>query len=106
MGLSLRPRRTSPTLLKLPASFKSVAAIPGKGGKVTAAFISYSAPVTPHDQNLYWQEFEKRLGIIYEPNIIAADSYKEKMAALIAGGDLPDHHRRRATECAGSAQDH
>lgn len=76
--------------LKLPASFKSVAAIPGKGGKVTAAFISYSAPVTPHDQNLYWQEFEKRLGIIYEPNIIAADSYKEKMAALVAGGDLPD----------------
>jgi putative aldouronate transport system substrate-binding protein len=76
--------------LKLPPSFKSVAAIPGKGGKVTAAFISYSAPVTPHDQNLYWQELEKRLGIAYEPNIIAADSYKEKMAALVAGGDLPD----------------
>ena len=76
--------------LKLPPSFKSVAAIPGKGGKVTAAFISYSAPVTPHDQNQYWQELEKRLGITYEPNIIAADGYKEKMAALVAGGDLPD----------------
>src|SRR5579859_4197909 len=76
--------------LKLPPPFKSVTAVPGKGGKVTAVFISYSAPVPPRDQNLYWQELEKRLGITYEPNIIAADSYKEKMAAIVAGGDLPD----------------
>ena len=76
--------------LTLPPPFKSVAAVPGKGGKVTAAFISYSAPVPPRDQNLYWQELEKRLGITYEPNMIPADSYKEKMAALVAGGDLPD----------------
>jgi putative aldouronate transport system substrate-binding protein len=76
--------------LKLPPSYKSVAALPGKGGKVTAAFISYSAPVPPRDQNQYWQEFEKRIGVTYEPNLIAADSYREKMAALVAGGDLPD----------------
>jgi putative aldouronate transport system substrate-binding protein len=76
--------------LKLPPSFKSVAAVPAKGGKFSAAFISYSAPVPPRDQNTYWQEFEKRIGATYEPNMIAADGYKEKMAALIAGGDLPD----------------
>ena len=76
--------------LRLPPPFKSVAAVPGRGGKVTAAFISYNAPVPPRDQNQYWQELEKRLGITYEPNIIPADSYKEKMAALVAGGDLPD----------------
>ena len=76
--------------LKLPPQFQSVAAVPGKGSKVTAAFISYNPPVPPRDQNLYWQELEKRLGILYEPNIIPADSYREKMAALVAGGDLPD----------------
>jgi putative aldouronate transport system substrate-binding protein len=76
--------------LKLPPSFKSVNAVPGKGGKVTAAFISYNAPVPPRDQNEYWQELEKRLGVTYEPNIIPAANYKEKMAALVAGGDLPD----------------
>lgn len=76
--------------LKMPASFKSVAAIPGKGSKVTAAFISYNAPVPPRTQNKYWQELEKRLGITYEPTLIPADSYKEKMAAIVASGDLPD----------------
>jgi putative aldouronate transport system substrate-binding protein len=76
--------------LKMPPSFKTVSAVPGKGGKVTAAFISYNAPVPPREQNLYWQELEKRMGITYEPNIIPADNYKEKMAALVAGGDLPD----------------
>jgi len=67
-----------------------VAAVPGKASKVTAAFISYNAPVPPRDQNPYWQELEKRLGITYEPNMIPADAYKEKMAALIASTDLPD----------------
>ena len=76
--------------LKLPTPFQSVSAVPGKGSKVTAAFISYSAPVPARDQNQYWQELEKRLGITYEPNIIPADSYREKMAALVAGGELPD----------------
>ncbi|MBV9545640.1 MAG: extracellular solute-binding protein [Chloroflexi bacterium] len=76
--------------LKLPTPFQSVNAVPGKGSKVTAAFISYNAPVPARDQNPYWQELEKRLGITYEPNIIPADSYREKMAALVAGGDLPD----------------
>jgi putative aldouronate transport system substrate-binding protein len=76
--------------LKLPPRFTSVAAMPGKGSKVTAAFISYNAPVPPRDQNPYWQELEKRLGITYEPSMIPADTYKEKMAALIASTDLPD----------------
>jgi len=57
---------------------------------VTATFITYNPPTPPRDQNKYWQELEKRLGITYEPTPIPADSYKEKMATLVAGGDLPD----------------
>ncbi|MBV8716861.1 MAG: extracellular solute-binding protein [Chloroflexi bacterium] len=76
--------------LKLPPVFQSVNAVPGRGTKVTAAFISYNPPVPPRDQNQYWQELEKRLGITYEPTIIPADTYKEKMSALVAGADLPD----------------
>src|SRR5262249_13380738 len=76
--------------LKLPPVFNSVNALPAKGSKVTAAFISYNPPVPPRDQNQYWQELEKRLGISYEPTIIPADTYREKMSALVAGTDLPD----------------
>ncbi len=76
--------------LKLPPPFKSVAAIPGRGGKVTAAVMSYSTPVPPRSENTFWQELEKWLGVTYEPDLIPADAYPEKMATLIAGGTLPD----------------
>ncbi len=75
---------------KLPASFKSVNAVPGKGGKVTAFLIAYQPAPTARAQNRYWQELEKRIGATFEPILQPADGYPEKLAAITAGGDLPD----------------
>jgi len=75
---------------KLPTPFKTVNAVPGKGGKVTAFLIAYLAPPPARDQNKYWQELEKRLGVTFDPILQPADGYPEKLAALTAGGNLPD----------------
>ena len=75
---------------RMPTPFQSVASIPGSGGTVTMLTISYSPPPTDKDQNTFWQELEKRLGVTWEPTLVPASSYGEKVSALIAGGDLPD----------------
>ena len=75
---------------KLPAGFTSVGAVPGRGGKVNAFLIGYNPPVPPRSSNKYWQELEKRLGVTYEPTITPAASYVEKLAAIVASGDIPD----------------
>ncbi len=75
---------------KFPAPFKSVPMIPGKGTKVTALIVAYLPPPPARDQNKWWQEFEKRLGITFEPIIQPADGYPEKLASITAGGNFPD----------------
>ena len=75
---------------KLPPSFKSVNAVPGKGDKVTAFLIGYNPPVPGRSSNKYWQELEKRLGVTFEPTVTPAASYVEKLTAIIASGDIPD----------------
>jgi putative aldouronate transport system substrate-binding protein len=75
---------------KLPPTFKSVNAVPGKGDKVTAFLIGYNPPVPGRSSNKYWQELEKRLGVTFEPTVTPAASYVEKLTAIIAGGDIPD----------------
>ncbi|HWK80211.1 MAG TPA: hypothetical protein VNP95_05570 [Thermomicrobiales bacterium] len=74
----------------MPTPFQSVASVPGSGGTVTMLTISYSPPPTDKDKNTFWQELEKRLGVQWEPTLVPASSYGEKVSALIAGGDLPD----------------
>jgi len=75
---------------KAPPPFKSYNGVPGRGGKVTAFTIAYQTPPPPRDQNQYWQELEKRLGVTWEPIITPQPDYGSKAAALIAGGSLPD----------------
>lgn len=75
---------------KLPPPYKANPTIPGKGGKVSIFLIAYSAPPPPREQNRYWQELERRLGVAVEQTLAPASTYTEKLAALTAGGDLPD----------------
>jgi len=77
--------------LERPPEFVSVPEVPGSGGTVTSFHISYgfAAPV-PRDENLYWQGLEERLGVTLEPIIAPAGDYQERLAATVAGGDLPD----------------
>jgi putative aldouronate transport system substrate-binding protein len=76
--------------LKAPTPFRSYDGVPGKGGKVSVFTIAYQSPPPPRDQNKYWQELEKRLGITWDPIITPQPNYGEKSAALLAGGNLPE----------------
>lgn len=74
-----------------PPEFRSVAEVPGSGGTVTSFHISFQFAVpTPREDNLYWQGLEERLGVTLEPIIAPAGDYQERLAATVAGGDLPD----------------
>jgi putative aldouronate transport system substrate-binding protein len=63
---------------------------PGSGGDVTALVIQYFPPPVAMDQNAYWQELNKQLGVTFRPNITGEGDYQAKMTAIVAGGDLPD----------------
>lgn len=42
------------------------------------------------DRNQYWQELNARLNIDWKPSLTPGDQFPSKVAATIAGGDLPD----------------
>ncbi|SDS68601.1 extracellular solute-binding protein [Microlunatus soli] len=72
---------------KLPTTTKSV---PGKGGSFTTFQVNWGAPPRPKAKNKYWQELEKRLGVTYEPTLVPADAYEDKLATMISGGKIAD----------------
>lgn len=75
----------------VPTSFpKSYTGTPSKGGKVSVFTIAYQSPPVARDQNKFWQELEKRLGLTWDPIITPQPNYGEKSAALLAGGGLPE----------------
>lgn len=76
--------------LKFPDPQVTYDGVPGNGGTVRAFTISYSPPPTPRDDNAYWQELERRLGVTWEIDITPQPNYGEKSAVYMAGGDLPD----------------
>ncbi len=83
--------------LTLPPPFKSVSMVPGKGGKVTMLQGSQLPPPTPRDQNPYWLELDKRLGVTTERTVVPLTEYAQKMAALIASDSLPELSLVRAS---------
>ncbi len=76
---------------KFPPVYRTVPTVPGRGGKVSIFQITFNPPVAPRNENMYWREREKRLGVSeLEMQFVPSDTYREKIAALTAGGDLPD----------------
>ena len=47
-------------------------------------------PATALEQNASWQEVNKQLNIELRTNYVASVDYPAKLAALMAGNDLPD----------------
>jgi putative aldouronate transport system substrate-binding protein len=66
------------------------AAAPGAASTVSAYALAYYPPPTPIDQNSAWQEVNKQLNATVQFNIVAAADYPTRLAALMAGNDLPD----------------
>lgn len=76
---------------QLPSTLtQSVKGTPGNGGTVTALTLTYNTPPSPMSQNAFWQELNKRLGVTYQPTLVAAADFAEKMATTMASSSLPD----------------
>ncbi|HLZ29271.1 MAG TPA: hypothetical protein VKV73_18295 [Chloroflexota bacterium] len=70
---------------------RTVTDTPGRGGEVTVATWTTSAPPTPMESNALWQAVNKELGVDLKINIQPqADYATVKLPTLIAGGELPD----------------
>ncbi|MET0237879.1 MAG: extracellular solute-binding protein [Kibdelosporangium sp.] len=71
-------------------ALKAFKSPPGNGGTVSA-FVLTSSPVPPAvDQNPYWQELNKQLGVDLKLTIVPNADMATKFATLVAGDDLPD----------------
>jgi putative aldouronate transport system substrate-binding protein len=67
---------------------------PGLGGATTifaqARGVGGNVPPTPFDQNPAWKEINKQLNANVQYTIAPAADYSTKLAAIMAGSDLPD----------------
>lgn len=76
---------------KLPVELiTTVDSPPGDGGPITEFKISWDAPAPPLEDNAFWQSYNETLNVDYRPSIAPAANYDERLATLLAGGDLPD----------------
>lgn len=69
---------------------RTVDSPPGDGGPITEFKITWDPPIPPLEMNKFWQSFNERLNVDYRPQIAPAANYDERLATLLAGGDLPD----------------
>jgi putative aldouronate transport system substrate-binding protein len=67
---------------------------PGTGSNVIifsqARGVGSNTPPVPYDQNPAWKEINKQLNANVQFSIAPAADYGTKLAAIMAGGDLPD----------------
>jgi putative aldouronate transport system substrate-binding protein len=69
---------------------KSATEAPGKGGTLTYFNQAVYPPATPLSTNTSWQEVNKQLNTQVQINFTTPADYNAKLAALMAGNDLPD----------------
>jgi putative aldouronate transport system substrate-binding protein len=69
---------------------RSVNATPGSGGDVTAVTILTQNAPAPVEQNAAWQAINTDLGVNLKFTLALNNDYPAKLAAIVAGGDLPD----------------
>lgn len=78
-------------IIEAPEPYKSYEGTPANGGTIRYTNMIWTQPVTPHDENDFWQEMEKRLGLdSFVVQEIPFETYAEKMAALFASADFGD----------------
>jgi putative aldouronate transport system substrate-binding protein len=68
----------------------AIAEPPANGATVKAMTLTYAAVPPAMDRNQYWQDLNKRLGATLDVNVVPNANYADKLATVIAGGDLPD----------------
>lgn len=73
-----------------PEPFASTDGTPGDGSTVKMLTLSYRPPVPARNENKYWQELEARLGVTWDADLVPIDTYNERIATTLAGGEVPD----------------
>jgi len=68
--------------------FTSVEGEVGAGGSTSALLLTYGA--LPPADNTYLPFMDEELGTTFDLQYVPADSYSQKFATVVAGGDLPD----------------
>jgi putative aldouronate transport system substrate-binding protein len=72
-------------------AYQSVAHPPITSGKPVTTFqILYPAPPPALAKNVWWQQFNKRLGAEVRPTLAAAANYADKLTTTVASGNIPD----------------
>ncbi|MBV9581932.1 MAG: hypothetical protein JO057_25405 [Chloroflexi bacterium] len=69
---------------------KSATETPGRGGSLTYFTQAVYPPATPLENNPSWQTVNKQLNTEVRMNFTTPADYNAKLAALMAGSDLPD----------------
>ncbi|ATG52985.1 hypothetical protein CFK38_16765 [Brachybacterium vulturis] len=82
----------APLYVGSPGAYRDVVSEkPAAGGSLSSFQILWGAPVTGHDENQVWQKLEDELGVdSYDITMVPAASYGDKLATLLASGQLPD----------------
>lgn len=80
-----------PAFSKLPVpGYSSVASTPGSGGPLKAFTITWGPPPLALNKNPWHQAVNKALGVTLDTQVIAAQTFGEKLVTTIASGDIPE----------------
>lgn len=61
----------------------------GSGGEMTSLVVTFSPPPPSMEKNAYWQAINSELNVTWKPTLVPSE-YATKLAATLAGGDIPD----------------
>lgn len=59
-------------------------------GSLSSLVLTYTPPPPPVSRNAYWKAVDRRLGGTVSVNNISVADYKNKVATILAGNDIPD----------------
>lgn len=77
--------------LSYPSELKqAVQETPGDGSTVSMMLQTSSPPPKPVGSNQWWQALNDALGVELEIDLTPSGEYNDKLAVVMAGGDLPD----------------
>lgn len=87
-----------------PTPFQSVKQTPGSGGTVKTFQLIWGSPPPGGDSNSWTKAMSKAMGVDYQPTYTPNDNFEQKLATVIAGGDLPDLTWMRPLSSAAAAK--
>lgn len=73
-----------------PTPYQSVSQKPMAGGGVDVFMLIWGSAPPPMSQNTWWQNLNKELGGQWNPTLVPAAVYDQRVATMLASGKIPD----------------